>query len=319
MLELVSDDHIRHLVKKFVSNENSRDHLFKLLNAGPSGRVKILEEIDQLRPGTANRLKAEWLDHGASAVHPFTVPVYEGWSSADIIQEVVGRMKRTLVGGAPNIIAPAAPDEVGEHLILLRLTDGNVLEGHVDIVGQETYQKGTRFENKQKTSDVVVVRVYLDNPKRLTEVYAGYDQARRAMGGFAQGAFGLRHGRRKEQHFDPFAFTDTRVKMIAARLKLKQCRAEIAKSPDGKNGRVVIEGPMQGTQRLPIDLTEAMAAEVVDATNNERMFIFDYTHGDGFVETNIVQFTMRNTKAPGLLFLRRTSSSAKRWLLQELL
>ena len=313
--DLVNVEHLRHLIAKYAKDDKVREHLEKLLNGTP-GRVEVIAALEKLRPGTEARLATEWRDRSA-AVHPFIIPIFDTMTRADILQEATGKLKRSVGDGARHVVNP---DQLGlgQHLVAIQLVGKNILDVEMDIVSQQVYNRGTRFQETLKTTTVVSARMHLDNTRRLTEVYCGYDTARDAMGGLIEQVFGLRPQKR-DKLFAPSSFTDAHVRMTATRLGLAQCRAEGAQSPGGKNGRTVVEGIREGARRLPIDTTEREAKAVVDGTNNERMYLYDHKHQDGFVEPVTVQFTMRNIQSPGVLFIGRTSNSAKIWLLTELL
>jgi len=316
---LALSQHLKALLERSNLPEARRLALVAGLQVSDPANVKAAcQALADDHPGIEDRLTQLWVDSRSRAVHFFRLPILDGTT--------LGEAKRLVTENldAANAIDRwhkfRRPKERIPHLQLVRL-------------GQRELNLRARLyleRHSQLDDDVNSYLVHRDVDCRIefsrqggaiAEVYGTTAYARAGLRTCLEELLleeiPKKRSAKQEKYMLPLRFSEGHVKSVATDLGLKVTLLD-GPDPQDSIGGVSLYGKQRGVVRDPLPLDDPRVKIRERAGNDQRVYLYDYDHGDGYTEQAEVRFNL-HAQHPHVTFTKISSRLAMRWILDALL
>jgi hypothetical protein len=285
-----------------------------------------MSALERAWPGKTEELSDIWSSPGGRSLILWNLPVLEGLQGK---QGIAAEARKALArtgskhefekGDSVRIPSRRPPGQQGPVTRVLRVTraDGE-LRATVRLVKRLRWQVEDAVEEAYRTPDVDLAVPY-DDPGALLKVFAGYTDGRKALRTFLEWLLGRpipARGPDVRQFFVPLSFEEADVRKLAEKKKMA-CVAIRGTDPEGRVGKMELEGHQQGQGLLPLDFSEPLVRKQDSAPQDKRTYSYRFEHSDGFVEETRVSFVLAG-RQPHLSFPLRTSRPAMAQMVTDL-
>jgi hypothetical protein len=187
------------------------------------------------------------------------------------------------------------------------------LRGTVTIYKRRSWTYEGERRTDEATTNVDFKFERQGNGQTRAEVYAGYQDGRKALFTALEGLLGIRipqrRGARQEQILAPIRFTEHQVKRFADARKMDMSSIH-GIDPSGEVAEVAYFGRKAGITRSGLDTSVSKVASQDVVDNDFRSYAFGFRHADGYKENSEIRFVMKATQ-PYLAFTERCSGDAQ--------
>jgi hypothetical protein len=312
--------HLLHAVDHVLDvGEKQRKELRELCQSrDPGQRAAFEAQVNAADPDLLPRLQSVWSFATRHAVHLWTSRTLKKYDLGKLSPQ---ELKKTYGGKVVDgvLVFPPGDEEVDVRVHRVRVTDQHGLDVEVRIVRRFAVPFEDEERIVERTLDVPIM-VDLNRGERLVEVYAGYNEARKALVTFMEWLTGeeipKRSGTKQKVYFEPLGFDEHNVRALAKRLKLKHPVSLRGPPPKIKAYGVQLWGGPEGSVDS-LDFNDETIKLQDEQANKERWLPYPFAHDDGYKETTVVAFNFA-TKQPRVSFRLRTSRPAITHVLSEL-
>jgi hypothetical protein len=316
-------EHLRHLINRLPVESERKEWLLNQASfddAG-AGRTLVFQELAKHYDGLEKRIADLYEFMGRRSLHLYYTPVLKTWDAAkvkDRVRELAGedrlsfgefvlvKKKRNLRDSEPRVFSVRVHREFVDAVVRLKKS--------VSINNED--EKKSEYTNFD-----VTLRVDLKSANRLSESYADYNDAKRALAVFLSWLTGqdvpTRTGLKQKQFFVGVPFTEKVVTKIAT---AAGARNYTTRGPDATG--VVDEqqfwAPTKGNRKQQLNLNNATLKQQDRLNNSLRGYEFEIKHDiDEFVEIIDVGFNFKG-KQPRIILYQRASRVAINQLISSL-